>query len=60
MAGHRPLDVAQGMMKVMGDDRELQVMKAWGQSEASSAHPCFAAPTEYDKQRGLWRVPVAR
>ncbi|KAF6806611.1 hypothetical protein CPLU01_15888, partial [Colletotrichum plurivorum] len=46
MAGHRPLDVAQGMMKVMGDDRELQVMKAWGQSEASSAHPCFAAHTD--------------
>ncbi|KAL7942039.1 hypothetical protein V8C42DRAFT_355159 [Trichoderma barbatum] len=60
MSYRRPLDVGQGMRDVMSNDREIQVMKDWRQNEGAAVHQGLASPTEYNKQRAEWRVPVSR
>ncbi|KAM0247238.1 hypothetical protein ACHAQJ_009923 [Trichoderma viride] len=60
MAFRRPLEVGQGMREVLGNDREIQVMKDWRQTEGAAVHQGLASPTEYSSQRAEWRIPINR
>ncbi|KAL7783102.1 hypothetical protein V8C37DRAFT_397453 [Trichoderma ceciliae] len=60
MSFRRPFEVGQGMRDVMGNAREIQVMKDWRQKEGAAVHQGLASPTEYSNQRAEWRIPINR
>lgn len=47
------------MLQVMNDDREIQMMIDWRESDGALLSPVFAVKTDYDKQRAEWRVTTS-